>query len=665
MLGIAVMVVPVAAGEDLFDMDIELLFDVDVESASKFPQKTIEAPAAVSIVTAEEIEIYGYRTLAEVLNSVRGIYTSYDRNYHYLGVRGNGRADNYNNRFLLLVDGFRMNDTIYENAAIGTDFFLDPALIDRVEIVRGPGSSIYGSNAFFGVINVITKDGGALDGFAVSGQAGSLGAFANRLSFGKRYGEDAELLLSASRYQSDGQESFFFPDLNVAEKNFGVVQGLDGDQYDRLNAKLAYGRFNLIASYVDRDKEVPTASFGSVITQPNETDDSKVFVGLGYDQSLSADVDLSLHTYYGRNAFTRSSFYDRINEDAPPFSLNKDESEAEWWGLESRLNIRHRAHHLVLGVEYQDHFRLDQRNFDTDSGEVYIDEQNSNFIGALYLQDEVRLSTKLIGNLGLRYDHYDNFGSTVNPRAGLIYNLREKTAVKLLYGTAFRAPSDYELHAGVDRIANPELEPEKITSVELVAEHYIGANFRLITSVYQNQLSNLTGLEDDIEADMLVYQNDQEISTKGVELELERIWERGPRLRTSYSFQVATCEDEEVLNSPRHLAKLNVSMPLPGKAWRAGLEMLYTGSQKAPLSDEGQEDDFEGIWDMDAHIVVNLRLVNMQLWHGLGLAVGVYDLFDQRLLDPPGEEHDLSGIPQDGRTLGVELRYGFGGGGRE
>ena len=475
---IALVVAPARAEEDeLFDLDIELLFDVYVESASRFPQKTVEAPSAVSIVTAEEIETYGYRTLAEVLNSVRGMYTSYDRNYHYLGMRGNGRSDNYNNRFLLLINGFRTNDTIYENAAVGTDFFLDVALIDHVEIVRGPGSSIYGNNAFFGVINVITKGGGRLDGFSVSGQAGSLGMLGNRLSYGKRYDNGSELLLAASHYQSDGQESFFFPDFNFAEKNFGMVQGNDGDQYDRLSANLAYGRFNLVGFYIDRNKEVPTASFGSFIAQPNETDDSKALIGLGYDRGLSAAVDLSVQTYYGRNAFTRSSFYDRINEDAPPLSLNKDESEAQWWGLESGLNIRHRAHRLVVGAEYQNHFRLDQRNFDTDSGEVYVDENNNNYIGALYIQDEVRLTTSLIGNIGIRYDHYDNFGNSINPRVALIYNLREKTTFKLLYGTAFRAPSDYELHAGVDRIANPRVEPEKITSLEVVAEHYIGSNF--------------------------------------------------------------------------------------------------------------------------------------------------------------------------------------------
>jgi hypothetical protein len=88
----------------------------------------------------------------------------------------------------------------------------------------------------------------------------------------------------------------------------------------------------------------------------------------------------------------------------------------------------------------------------------------------------VRLHASLLANIGVRYDYYDNFGSSVNPRAALIYTLQDQTAFKLLYGTAFRAPSDYELHAGVDRAANPKLEPEEITSYKAVVEHYIGIN---------------------------------------------------------------------------------------------------------------------------------------------------------------------------------------------
>jgi iron complex outermembrane receptor protein len=113
-----------------------------------------EAPSSVTIVTSEDIRRYGYRTLAELLRSVRGFYTSYDRSYTSLGVRGFGQPGDYNSRILLLLDGHRLNDNIYDSAMLGTEFILDIDLIERVEISRGPGSSLYGNNAFFAVVKL-------------------------------------------------------------------------------------------------------------------------------------------------------------------------------------------------------------------------------------------------------------------------------------------------------------------------------------------------------------------------------------------------------------------------------------------------------------------------------------------------------------------------------
>ncbi len=109
-----------------------------VYAASKHLQSVNDAPSSVTIVTAEEIQEYGYRTLADILESVRGFYITYDRYSSYVGVRGFGRLGDWNSRVLLLIDGNRINDVVLGQAALGTEFPLDVDLIQRVEIVRGP-----------------------------------------------------------------------------------------------------------------------------------------------------------------------------------------------------------------------------------------------------------------------------------------------------------------------------------------------------------------------------------------------------------------------------------------------------------------------------------------------------------------------------------------------
>src|SRR4030067_2443702 len=125
---------------DLTELGLEDLMKIEIAtvySASKYEQKVTEAPSSVSIITSDEIKKHGYRTFADILRSVRGFYVTYDRNYSYVGARGFGRPGDYNTRILLLIDGHRLNDNVYHQAPIGTEFVLDVDLIDRIELIRG------------------------------------------------------------------------------------------------------------------------------------------------------------------------------------------------------------------------------------------------------------------------------------------------------------------------------------------------------------------------------------------------------------------------------------------------------------------------------------------------------------------------------------------------
>src|SRR3954452_11166967 len=158
---------------DVADASIEELGRIKVYTASKHLQSGTDAPSSVTVITADEIQKHGYRTLADILQTVRGFFVTYDRNYSSLGVRGFARPGDLNTRVLLLVDGHRLNDNIYDEAMLGTEFPVDIDLISRIEVIRGPVSSLYGSNALVAVVNIITRRGRNLNGLELSSEAAS------------------------------------------------------------------------------------------------------------------------------------------------------------------------------------------------------------------------------------------------------------------------------------------------------------------------------------------------------------------------------------------------------------------------------------------------------------------------------------------------------------
>ncbi|MCH7600018.1 MAG: NAD(P) transhydrogenase subunit alpha [Myxococcales bacterium] len=144
--------------QDLLEKSLEELLNLEVPTvyaASKREQSITNAPASVTIVTADEIAKFGYRNLAEVLGSIRGVHVIYDRNYHHIGVRGFNRPGDYDSRILKLIDGQRVNENVYGSGQSGTDSLIDLDIIERIEFVRGPGSALYGTSAFFGTINIV------------------------------------------------------------------------------------------------------------------------------------------------------------------------------------------------------------------------------------------------------------------------------------------------------------------------------------------------------------------------------------------------------------------------------------------------------------------------------------------------------------------------------
>lgn len=635
----------------------EMLLFKDIPSvigASKYEQKVTEAPSSVSIVTAGDIRKYGYRTLADILRSVRSFYVTSDRNYSYIGVRGFGRPGDYNTRVLLLIDGHRTNDNTYDQALIGTEGLLDVDLIDRVEVIRGPGSSLYGSNAFFAVVNMITKRGRDLKGVEVSGEAGSGNTYKGRATYGNRFGSGAEAIVSGSGYDSKG-DSLYYPEFDPADPaadpraaNGGVTDNTDYDKYTSAFTKISAGDLTLSGAYVSRTKGIPTGAFGTDFNDSGDkTKDDHAYVDLKYDRSLSSRTDLVMRAYYDTYRYTGDYLYGG--------AVNKDLGSGDWWGTEARI-IRKFAdmHRVIAGAEYQGNIRQDQKNYDVGVAPSWLDDQRRSRIWAAYFQDEITFSNRMALNAGVRYDHYSTFGGTTNPRLAVIYNPVERSAVKLLYGSAFRTPNDYELYyasptAVPPLAANPALQPEKIKTYEVVYERYLGDAFRAALTGYYYVITDLINQGSDPLGNS-VFMNVDRVKANGVELELDNKWPNGIEGRLSYTLQRAEDREtgEPLTNSPAHVGKLNVVVPIVKDKAGAGIEELYLSRRKS-LNGE-----YAG-----GFTITNATVFVQPAGSRLSASASVYNLFDKQYGDPVSADLVQNILEQDGRSYRIKLTCAF------
>lgn len=643
----------------LTDLSVEELMNVEVATvygASKFEQKVNEAPSSVSIVTADEIKKYGYRNLADIIRSQRGFFITYDRDYAYVGSRGVDRTGGYNNRILVLVDGHRTNENMYDTAFIGNEFLLDIDLVERVEIIRGPGSSLYGDNAFFAVINVISRHNQSLQGVEVSGEAGSLETYKGRLSYGKSFDNGSALTLSGSILDSAGNRNLFFPEFNDSAHNNGIAHNLDFERAYSLFGTASLRDFTLRGAYSSRTKGVPTAAFDAVFNDPRmQTVDKRGYLDLKYEHTFAEEWETMARVYYDRYDYHEDIPGDSAVPGAPAV-VNRDGALNSWWGTELKISKKfYEKHRVTLGAEYQDNLIQRFDNHDLDPYQAYLYRDKPIWRWAPYFQDEFTIAPGLILNAGVRYDYYSTFGGTVSPRAGLIYSPVKETTFKALYGEAFRAPNSYELVYDVPEFGqkgNPNLKPEKIRSYELIWEQALGSNYRTTVAGFYNNITRMIQQETDPVDGKLVFDNLADVTQKGVEVEVEGKWKSGVQGKASYTFQDARNDltGQLLADSPQHMAKLNLIVPLYRETLFSGLEVQYLGPRKTLVLPENHA---------GGYVISNLTLFSKNLLPGLELSGSIYNLFDARYGDPGSGENKENVIMQDGRIFRAKLTYHF------
>lgn len=649
--------VPAAAQapKDLGQIPLEELMQLGVQrvfGAADRLQPVTEVPSSVTIVTADEIERYGYRSLADVLRGVRGFYVTDDRNYSYVGARGFNRPGDYSTRVLLLVNGRRVNDNVFDQASIGADFGIDAAMFERVEVIRGPASSLYGANALFAIVNVVTRTGASIDGASVDVDSGTLGTYLARGSAGKRTARGVDWALSGTYEQMSGLAQLYLPAFDVPGSNGGVAEDLDGEQAGQIYGRISAGNLSVTGTFGRRIKDVPTASFFTLFNAHDpaeQTADRRASLTAQYVTTANhtrvvTETSIDHYAYDGVYPYPGETPGDAI--------AYRDGARGLRWTLRGRAARSLRGGHtLTAGGEFVEN--LDQNqwgSYNFVSGDNFTIGQSSRE-GAAYVQDEVRVRPWLILNGGLRHDRYPRFSRTT-PRGAVIVMPSINHSLKYVYGRAFRPPNAYELYYYRD--ASAYLQPETIETHEWVWEGYFGDSLRTAVSAYRYAASRLVDLrvvDADAEFDEgLGFANDGNIHATGLEFEGEVRLKHGAQALGSYALQQARntgAGAADLTNSPRHMAKFRLSVPGPRRSSFASFEWQYL-SARTTLAGTTVDP-----------VLLAHATVDWPLGRSLTLTGQIRNLFDRRYADPASDEHAIDAIEQNGRTMRVGIRWKF------
>lgn len=629
-----------AAPED--DADLAALLRQEVQGPSRYAQSLLDAPAAVSVFGQQESAQLGHVTVADMLARMPGIWLGSSRVYSNVGVRGFNRPGDYNARLLVAIDGFRVNDAIYDQALPAFEFPLVAAWVKRLELVHGPGSSVYGGNALFGVVNLVTLDGADAPGLRVDASVGSFG----ERSAGLRYGNAAlgggDLFVGMHLQRSRGE------DLELP--GLGRIEGLDGLSYAAGFLKYRRGPWRLSAASMVRSKAIPTAPYG---TEPGAagTDfrDQYVYGEIAWDEPWggASEWRRSLRLALARIGFNGRYVY--AGEDAGATLINRDEAHAGWLGLEGRAHWRGWLNHeLMLGFDARIAPHGVQRNFDEDPYRVLLDSREPVRSAGLFAQDLWQLSERVQLTTGLRVDKVRGADLQWSPRLALVWRPRQQESVKLMAGRAFRAANLTERFysdGGLSQEANPGLRPETVGTFELAWERALGPDLSLSLNAYT------TRMRDTVEFVPLAgqdgigrYENQSRLRSRGVDLGLEQRRASGWQWRVNLSLNSTRDHERRLSNSPRWLAKGHLIAPL-ATAWTVAAEWQAIGAR------DGRE-------RVPAAASVN-AVLRFTGWRDQELALRVLNAGDRRLWDVAPPEVTFTQMPLPRRSWHLDWRYAF------
>jgi outer membrane receptor for ferrienterochelin and colicins len=617
-----------------------------VEAASLHVQSLEEAPANVTIISKADIQKYGYRTLAEALDSVRGFDLTYDRIYHYAGVHGFSLPGDFNTRFLVMLNGHALTENVYDsNNFFGEDFGLDMDLVQRIEVVRGPSSALYGSNGMFATINVVTRSPVDHTKLRFSTETDSFGEKKAQVSTSQYLGHGANLLVSASVFNNSGQ-TLFFPEYDFPQTFNGVARGVDGERGYHTFANLIWRGWDFVAYFNSREKQPPIAfDAASIFGIPgNRVRDARNFVRLLHSSDIGSTGKIRWQVTYDQYRYD-----DRFDsETAEGMEDVRNIARGDWVGSQFEYSFSvPKLGRLTVGAQATWNIRNLQQNYV--ASPAFVQQLNVNYPYpefGLLAQQEVNLSARWKAYLGLRYDDYNGraANNSVSPRLALVYQRSPKEVYKFVYGRPFRNPSAFEqYYTGASNLPSGPLRPETAHTFEISMERQLKGSFSAIVNVYDYRTHGLITAAY-IAAGLQQFQNADNAESKGIEFEMSgKPW---GRLETSASLALQRAVDSltgnRLPNSPRQVGKLRVAWPVLRNRLILSSSARYLGSRDT-LADDS----------VGPVILADATATTNHLLGQFDLQAGIRNLFDRVYYDPIALVLDR--MRGDGRSAFVKL----------
>ena len=616
--------------EDLFSLSLQELSSIPITGPTLTYNTIFSVPAAVTVFQASDIRRMAVTSVEELMNYVPG-FQSYragelapQRSY---AARGNA-AGSTGREILIIIDGIR-TENIWTSGTAFTIPGLPLNAIQRIEFIRGPGSAIYGSNAYTGVINIITNHSDNAIHVKTAQHQNNALAIAAGIT-----GSDWNLHLNARLMQDDGetlrrQDSFSGDTTQLQEQQ----QAKDINFY----ARYRNTEFQLLHS--ERD-----GNGGYILGRLDQKNNqySLPYTAIRLQQNLDWNQDFTSKLSAGYRSSEEEIDFAAFNRLI--FSTKRKENE-QWLKLHNDLNLN-ASSSLQLGSEYRvSELEIAQAEAIISPTPLVLARPQSQEVYSLYGQYSTTWLQRLAITAGARYDDYPGIDQAFRPRLALVLPVNDHLTGKALYSEAFRAPGFISLYASNNNtvIGNPELKPETVKTWELIAL----ANWRRYTlqlNYFQNHFDN--AIYEGHDGNARIYLNaNTTTKSKGWELELIAPLSGHWSFRGHYTHLITTPDTSFRLAKDTRSASLNYE---PGR-WNINLSGYYQGHRDYLNVDSGSQQALKSFW------VANLKL-GYQALSDIHVAITAQNLFD-RHYQTPSQFSTRQPMIDPGRQIGAEIRW--------